>query len=96
MKLSDRLTHVLFADTFNHKAAHGLRYIVNPPDAKVTVHQHLDIGQGEVDFETIFRKMREMKFDGIATNAVFAWVGERADESSRIMLKKLKEELGMA
>lgn len=84
----DRLTHVLFADTFNHKAAHGLRYIVNPPDAKVTVHQHLDIGQGEVDFETIFRKLREMKFDGIATNAVFAWIDERADESSRFMLKK--------
>ncbi|MCY8463556.1 sugar phosphate isomerase/epimerase family protein [Bacillus atrophaeus] len=92
----DRLTHVLFADTFNHKAAHGLRYIVNPPDAKVTVHQHLDIGQGEVDFDTIFRKLREMKFDGIATNAVFAWVDERADESSRLMLRKMKEELGLA
>lgn len=92
----DRLTHVLFADTYNHKAAHGLRYIVNPPDAKVTVHQHLDIGQGEVDFDTIFRKLREMKFDGIATNAVFAWVDERADESSRFMLKKMKEELGLA
>lgn len=92
----DRLTHVLFADTYNHKAAHGLRYIVNPPDAEVTVHQHLDIGLGEVDFDTIFRKVREMKFDGIATNAVFAWVDERADESSRFMLKKLKEELGMA
>ncbi|MCY9135208.1 sugar phosphate isomerase/epimerase [Bacillus atrophaeus] len=92
----DRLTHVLFADTFNHKAAHGLRYIVNPPDAKVTVHQHLDIGQGEVDFDTIFRKLREMKFDGIATNAVFAWVDEKADESSRFMLRKMKEELGLA
>ncbi|MED1738044.1 sugar phosphate isomerase/epimerase [Bacillus swezeyi] len=89
----DRLTHVLFADTYNHKAAHGLRYIVNPPDAKVTVHQHLDIGQGEVDFDTIFRKLREMKFDGIATNAVFAWVDKRADESSRFMLEKLKQEL---
>ncbi|MBU5263597.1 sugar phosphate isomerase/epimerase family protein [Bacillus atrophaeus] len=92
----DRLTHVLFADTFNHKAAHGLRYIVNPPDAKVTVHQHLDMGQGEVDFDTIFRKLREMKFDGIATNAVFAWVDEKADESSRFMLRKMKEELGLA
>lgn len=91
----DRLTHVLFADTFNHKAAHGLRYIVNPPDAKVTVHQHLDIGQGEVDFDTIFRKLREMKFDGIATNAVFAWVDQKADESSRFMLRKMKEELGL-
>lgn len=92
----DRLTHVLFADTFNHKAAHGLRYIVNPPDAKVTVHQHLDMGQGEVDFDAIFRKLREMKFDGIATNAVFAWVDEKADESSRFMLRKMKEELGLA
>ncbi|WNV79695.1 sugar phosphate isomerase/epimerase [Bacillus atrophaeus] len=92
----DRLTHVLFADTFNHKAAHGLRYIVNPPDAKVTVHQHLDMGQGEVDFDTIFRKLREMKFDGIATNAVFAWVDEKADESSRFMLRKMKEALGLA
>ena len=24
----------------------GLRYICNPPGAKVTIHQHLDIGQG--------------------------------------------------
>ncbi|MEA5632685.1 sugar phosphate isomerase/epimerase, partial [Bacillus velezensis] len=30
------------------------------------------------------------------TNAVFAWVDERADESSRFMLKKMKEELGLA
>lgn len=90
----DRLTHVLFADTLNHKAAHGLRYIVNPPDAKVTVHQHLNIGEGEVDFDTIFRKLREMNFDGIATNAVFAWV-DKADESCKFMLEKLKQELGL-
>ena len=37
------LTHVLFADTFNHKAANGLRYIVNPPGVEATVHQHLNI-----------------------------------------------------
>lgn len=90
----DRLTHVLFSDTFNHKAANGLRYIVNPPGVEATVHQHLNIGEGEVDFDTIFRKLKEMKFDGIATNAVFAWV-EKADESASWMLKKLKEELGI-
>ncbi len=36
----ERLQHVLFADTFNHKAANGLRYIVNPPGAEVTIHQY--------------------------------------------------------
>ncbi|MGF7031593.1 myo-inositol catabolism protein IolH [Paenibacillus mucilaginosus] len=91
----DLLDHVLFADTFNHKAAYGLRYIVNPPDAQITVHQHLNIGEGEVDFDTMFRKLREMKFDGIATNAVFAY-SDRAEESSAFMLKKMKEGLGIA
>jgi myo-inositol catabolism protein IolH len=43
------LAHVHVADTYNHKASSGLRYICNPPGAKVTIHQHLDIGQGEVN-----------------------------------------------
>ncbi|UOQ45551.1 sugar phosphate isomerase/epimerase [Halobacillus salinarum] len=90
----DRLTHVLFSDTFNHKAANGLRYIVNPPGAEVTVHQHLNIGEGEVDFDTIFTRMRDMKFDGIATNSVFAWVDKR-DEASSFMLHRLREELNV-
>lgn len=90
----DRLTHVLFADTFNHKAANGLRYITNPPGVEATIHQHLNIGEGEVDFDTIFRKLSEMKFDGIATNSVFAWV-EKADESATWMLQKMKQELGL-
>ncbi|PLR76687.1 protein iolH [Bacillus sp. V3-13] len=91
----NRLTHVLFADTFNHKAAQGLRYIVNPPGAEATIHQHLNIGEGEVDFDTIFRKLREMEFDGICTSSVFAWI-DKADESSRFMLQKIKEGMGMA
>ncbi|WP_017814123.1 MULTISPECIES: sugar phosphate isomerase/epimerase family protein [Paenibacillus] len=91
----DLVDHVLFADTFNHKAAYGLRYIINPPDAQVTVHQHLNIGEGDVDFDTLFRKLREMKFDGIATNAVFAY-SDRPEESSALMLKKMKEGLRLA
>ncbi|MCI2252764.1 MULTISPECIES: sugar phosphate isomerase/epimerase family protein [unclassified Domibacillus] len=90
----DRLTHVLFADTFNHMASDGLRYIVNPPAVEATVHQHLNIGEAEVDFDTIFRKLKEMNFDGIATNAVFAWK-DKADWSSRLMLQKMKEGLGL-
>ncbi|AET59327.1 putative sugar-phosphate epimerase/isomerase [Paenibacillus terrae HPL-003] len=91
----DLTDHVLFADTFNHKAAYGLRYIVNPPDAQVTVHQHLNIGEGDIDFDTLFRKLREMKFDGIATNAVFAY-SDKPEESSAFMLKKMKEGLGLS
>ncbi|MCM3551178.1 sugar phosphate isomerase/epimerase family protein [Shouchella clausii] len=88
----DKLTHINIADTYNHRASENLRYIVNPPGANVTVHQHLDIGQGEIDWDTLFSKLREMKFDGIATIAVFAWF-DRADESSRFMLERVKREL---
>ena len=44
------LTHVHIADSFDHRASSGLRYIVNPPGSPARIHQHLDIGQGEVDW----------------------------------------------
>jgi myo-inositol catabolism protein IolH len=88
----DKLTHLIIADTYNHRASSNLRYIVNPPGVTATVHQHLDIGQGEVDWSAFFSTLREMKFDGIATVAVFAWE-ERADESCRFMLEKVRSEL---
>ena len=88
----DKLTHVIIADTYNHRASSNLRYIVNPPGVTATVHQHLDIGQGEVNWEVFFTTLREMKFDGVATVAVFAWE-DRADESSRFMLERVKHEL---
>ncbi|MGJ8729341.1 sugar phosphate isomerase/epimerase family protein [Listeria aquatica] len=90
----DLLAHVLFADTLNHKAAFGLRYIINPPDADVTIHQHLNIGEGEVDFDTLFAELRKMNFDGIATNAVFAYP-DRPDWSNEVTLKKMKAGLGI-
>ena len=31
------VAHVHVADTYNHKASSGLRYICNPPGAKVTI-----------------------------------------------------------
>ena len=48
-----------------HKASSALRYIVNPPGAQVRVHQHLDIGQGEIDWELFFKTLGDMRFDGI-------------------------------
>jgi myo-inositol catabolism protein IolH len=83
------LAHVHVADTFNHKASSGLRYIVNPPGAKVTVHQHLDIGQGEVDWDVFFGTLAEVGFDGIMTACVFAWE-ERAEQSSRFMRQEMQ------
>lgn len=87
-----KLSHLIIADTYNHKASSGLRYIVNPPGVVATVHQHLDIGQGEVNWEAFFGTLREIEFDGIATVSVFAWE-DRPDESNRMMLERVKNEL---
>ena len=84
----DLLTHLHVADSFDHRASSGLRYIVNPPGATARVHQHLDIGQGEVDWDTFFSTLGRLKFDGIMTACVFAWE-ERAEESSRFMLEEM-------
>ena len=78
------VTHVHLADVFDHRASSGLRYIVNPPGSAARVHQHLDIGQGEVDFDELFRSLQEIDFDGILTSCVFAWE-DRARDSSLLM-----------
>ena len=87
------LAHVHVADSFNHRASSGLRYIINPPGSPARIHQHLDIGQGEVPWDTFFGTLRELGFDGIATACVFAWE-ERARESSEFMLEQIRGRLG--
>jgi myo-inositol catabolism protein IolH len=87
-----KLTHVHVADSFNHRGSSGLRYIVNPPGSTARVHQHLDIGQGEVHWQQFFDTLRELRFDGIATVCVFAWE-ERARDSSVFMLERVSAEL---
>ena len=87
-----KLRHVHIADSFNHKGSSGLRYIVNPPGSTARVHQHLDIGQGEVDWDAFFGALRAADFDGIATVCVFGWE-ERAVDSSRFMLERVTKEL---
>ncbi|HEV7899960.1 MAG TPA: sugar phosphate isomerase/epimerase family protein [Planosporangium sp.] len=82
------LTHLHVADSFDHRASSGLRYIVNPPGSTVRVHQHLDLGQGEVDWEEFFGTLRRLRFDGIMTACVFAWE-DRAEASSRFMREQL-------
>lgn len=86
------LAQVHLADVFDHRASSGLRYIVNPPGSAARVHQHLDIGQGEVDWDACFAALRRVRFDGILTSCVFAWE-ERAVESSRFMLERIRSYL---
>ena len=83
----DLLTHLHVADSFDHRGSSGLRYIVNPP-TPARVHQHLDIGQGEVDWDLFFGTLERLEFDGIMTACVFAWE-ERARESSRFMREEI-------
>jgi myo-inositol catabolism protein IolH len=74
------LTQLHIADSFDHRASSGLRYIINPPGSTARIHQHLDVGQGEVDWDVFFATLAEVGFDGIATVCVFAWE-DRARES---------------
>lgn len=71
----DDLSHIIVADTMNHTM--DCRYIVNPPGVDATIHQHLGIGEGEVDFDKFFNKLRNMKFgekkDTIASVSLFGY-----------------------
>lgn len=80
------LAHVHVADTLNH--TRPLRFIFNPPMDGLRVHQHLNIGEGEVDWDAFFSTLHAIAFDGIVTSAVFAWQ-ERAVESSRLMFERI-------
>jgi myo-inositol catabolism protein IolH len=84
------LTHLHIADSFDHTGSSGLRYIINPPGSTARIHQHLDVGQGEVDWELFFSTLAEVGFDGIATVCVFAWE-ERARESLVFNREKVTE-----
>lgn len=82
------MTHLHLADSFDHTASSGLRYILNPPGTAARIHQHLDIGQGEVKWDTFFATLDAMNWvtndRHIMTSCVFAWE-DRARESSTFM-----------
>jgi myo-inositol catabolism protein IolH len=90
----DKLTHLHVADAFDQTASSGLRYITNPPGNAVRVHQHLDIGQGEVNWDEFFSTLGDLKFaasdDHVMTVCVFAWE-ERAKESALFMREQIEK-----
>ncbi|MFH8251883.1 sugar phosphate isomerase/epimerase family protein [Microbacterium sp. B2969] len=96
-ELGDRLGAVYTADTFDHHRSHGLRYISNPPGNASRVHQHLRIGDGDVNFDELFGTLRSIGYldrdDALVVSNVFA-EDETADDVSRYQLQRLRELIG--
>ena len=72
-----------------HPASSALRYILNPPGTQARVHQHLNIGQGEVPWDDFFGTLAAIGFDGIMTSCVFAWE-DKADQSGTFMRAEMQ------
>jgi myo-inositol catabolism protein IolH len=89
----DLLTHVHVADSFDHTASDGLRYITNPPGNTVRVHQHMEIGRGDVDFDELFAALAGIGFDGVLTTCVFGWDAEARENATR-MLAAIRDLVG--
>lgn len=90
---ADRLGAVYTADTFDHRRSHGLRYISNPPGNTARIHQHLTIGDGDVNWEELFGALRAIGYldqpDALIVSNVFA-EDERADDVSKVQLEKIR------
>jgi len=86
-----RLVHV--ADTMDHHRSHGLRYISNPPGNAARVHQHLRIGDGDLDWDDFFGGLAEIGFydrpGTVMCNSVFA-EDETGQEMARYQLDTMK------
>ena len=78
----DKVRYVHLADAWNHTLNNGLRYITNPPGNPVRVHQHMELGLGEVDFDAVFAALAAVGFDGVVSSCVFGW-DEDAEGVSR-------------
>lgn len=98
-EIGDRLRALYVADTFDHNASHGLRYITNPPGNPVRVHQHLRIGAGDLDWTGLFAALAQSGFfdreESIIVSNVFG-ENETADETSRYQLAKIHELIAAA
>ncbi|MBL0885220.1 sugar phosphate isomerase/epimerase family protein [Myceligenerans indicum] len=93
-ELGERLGAVYAADTFDHHRSHGLRYISNPPGNAARVHQHLRIGDGDVDWTELFGVLAGTGYldreDALIVSNVFA-EDEDAEAVSHFQLRRLRE-----
>ena len=94
-----RLGAVYTADTLDHTRSHGLRYITNPPGTPARVHQHLRIGDGDVNWAEFFGSLARTGFldrdDALIVSNVFA-ENESWDEVSRFQLEAIRDGVAAA
>jgi len=79
---AEKVRYVHLADAWDHTVHHGLRYILNPAGA-TRVHQHMEMGRGEVDYDEIFAALAEVGFDGVISSCVFGWEEDARGVSER-------------
>jgi myo-inositol catabolism protein IolH len=80
---AEKVSYIHLADSWDHTANNGLRYIVNPPGSTARVHQHAELGRGEVDFDEVFAALAGVSFDGVISSCVFGWDEQAAEISLR-------------
>lgn len=94
-----RLGAAYAADTLDHTRSHGLRYITNPPGNATRVHQHLRIGDGDVDWPAYFGALAAVGFldrdDALIVSNVFA-EDEDWDAVSRFQLAAIRDGVATA
>ena len=94
-----RLGAAYTADTFDHTRSHGLRYITNPPGNPARVHQHLRMGDGDVDWAELFGALDQIGFfdrdDALIVSNVFA-DDENWEEVSRFQLQAINDGVAAA
>ncbi|KAA9394289.1 sugar phosphate isomerase/epimerase [Kocuria coralli] len=92
-QVGDRLRVVHIADTLDHHLSGGLRYITNPPGSAARVHQHLRIGDGDVDWDAFFAELNRNGFldreDSVMVTSVFA-ESENNVETTRYQLEQMR------
>ena len=78
----DKVRYVHLADSWNHLTSNGLRYISNP-SGNTRVHQHMEMGRGEVDYDAVFAALASVGFDGVISSCVFGWEEDARGVSER-------------
>jgi myo-inositol catabolism protein IolH len=80
---ADKVRYVHLADAWDHKTSSGNRYITNPPGNPIRVHQHMEMGRGEVDYDAVFAALAAVGFDGVISSCVFGWEEDARGVSER-------------
>lgn len=94
--VGDRIGIVHVSDTMDQNRSNGLRYITNPPGNSVRVHQHLKIGDGDVNWTEFFDGLKEIGFldnkESIMCSSVFA-ENETAEQVALFQRETMEKEI---